>query len=33
MAEFYVQVGDVAKFSTTVGEYDVYVFAGISGDF
>ena len=33
MAEFYVKVGDVAKFSKTVGEYDVYGFAGISGDF
>ena len=32
MAEFYVKVGDVAKFSKTVGEYDVYGFAGISGE-
>jgi acyl dehydratase len=33
MAEFYVKVGDSARFSKTVGEYDVYGFAGITGDF
>lgn len=33
MSEFYVKVGDVARFSKTVGEYDVYGFAGITGDF
>jgi acyl dehydratase len=33
MAEFYVKVGDGARFSKTVGEYDVYSFAGITGDF
>ena len=33
MAEFYVKVGDGAQFSKTVGEYDVYGFAGITGDF
>ncbi|HEY7548204.1 MAG TPA: MaoC/PaaZ C-terminal domain-containing protein [Hyphomicrobiaceae bacterium] len=33
MAEFYVKVGDSARFSKTVGEYDVYSFAGITGDF
>ena len=33
MAEFYVKVGDTARFSKTVGEYDVYGFAGITGDF
>ncbi|VTU38655.1 MaoC/PaaZ C-terminal domain-containing protein [Variovorax sp. PBL-E5] len=31
--EFYVQPGDSASFSKTVGEYDVYGFAGITGDF
>jgi 3-hydroxybutyryl-CoA dehydratase len=33
VAEFYVKVGDGARFSKTVGEYDVYGFAGITGDF
>ena len=33
MAEFHVKVGDTASFSKTVGEYDVYSFAGITGDF
>ena len=33
MAEFYVKVGDGSTFSKTVGEYDVYGFAGITGDF
>ena len=33
MSEFYVKVGDSARFSKTVGEYDVYSFAGITGDF
>ena len=33
MSEFYVAVGDTTSFSKTVGEYDVYAFAGISGDF
>ena len=33
MAEFYVKVGGTARFSKTVGEYDVYGFAGITGDF
>jgi acyl dehydratase len=32
MAEFHVKVGDGARFSKTVGEYDVYGFAGITGD-
>lgn len=27
------QIGDTAEFSKTVGEYDVYGFAGIVGDF
>ena len=33
MSHFYVAVGDTTSFSKTVGEYDVYGFAGISGDF
>jgi 3-hydroxybutyryl-CoA dehydratase len=33
MTEFYVAVGDHATFSKTVGESDVYLFAGITGDF
>lgn len=33
MDDFYVKVGDGARFSKTVGEYDVYGFAGITGDF
>ena len=33
MSEFYVKVGDNSTFSKTVGEYDVYGFAGITGDF
>lgn len=30
---FHVAVGDVTQFSKTVGESDVYGFAGITGDF
>ena len=33
MSEFYVKVGDTSTFTKTVGEYDVYGFAGITGDF
>src|SRR5690242_20760740 len=33
MSEFYVAIGDTTTFTKTVGEYDVYAFAGISGDF
>lgn len=33
MTSFYVQVGDEVTFSKTVGETDVYLFAGITGDF
>ena len=33
MSEFYVKVGDSSSFSKTVGEHDVYGFAGITGDF
>jgi 3-hydroxybutyryl-CoA dehydratase len=33
MSDFYVAVGDGASFTKTVGETDVYTFAGITGDF
>lgn len=33
MNSFYVKVGDSVKFAKTVGETDVYMFAGITGDF
>ena len=33
MSEFYVEVGQSASFSKTVSESDVYLFAGITGDF
>ena len=33
MAEFYVQIGDNVTFAKTVGETDIYMFAGITGDF
>lgn len=33
MSDFYVAVGDSASFTKTVGETDVYMFAGITGDF
>jgi 3-hydroxybutyryl-CoA dehydratase len=33
MSDFYVKVGDRSSFSKTVGETDVYLFAGITGDF
>ena len=33
MPDFYVKVGDSSTFSKTVGETDVYMFAGITGDF
>jgi 3-hydroxybutyryl-CoA dehydratase len=33
MSEFYVSVGDQVSFAKTVGESDVYGFAGITGDF
>lgn len=32
MSEFYVSVGDQVRFAKTVGESDVYLFAGITGD-
>jgi 3-hydroxybutyryl-CoA dehydratase len=33
VVDFYLKVGDSSTFSKTVGEYDVYSFAGITGDF
>jgi 3-hydroxybutyryl-CoA dehydratase len=33
MSEFYVSIGDEVRFSKTVAESDVYLFAGITGDF
>ena len=33
MADFFVAVGDHVSFAKTVGESDVYLFAGITGDF
>ena len=33
MSAFHVSVGDQVRFSKTVGESDVYLFAGITGDF
>ena len=32
-AEFHVAVGDRVTFSKTIGEVDIYLFAGITGDF
>ncbi len=33
MDDFYVKVGDSVSFAKTVGETDIYLFAGITGDF
>lgn len=33
MTDFYVSVGQQVTFSKTVGEADIYMFAGITGDF
>jgi 3-hydroxybutyryl-CoA dehydratase len=33
MSELYVKVGDTVTFAKTVGETDIYLFAGITGDF
>ena len=33
MEDFHVRVGDQVSFSKTVGESDVYLFAGVTGDF
>ena len=32
MTDFYLEVGDRVTFSKTIGESDVYLFAGITGD-
>ena len=32
MSDFYVKIGDHVSFSKTVGESDIYLFAGITGD-
>ena len=32
MSDFYLKVGDVFSFAKTVGESDVYLFAGVTGD-
>jgi len=33
MQDFYVKVGDSVTFAKTVGETDIYLFAGVTGDF
>lgn len=33
MSGFHVSIGDRVRFSKTVGEADIYLFAGITGDF
>lgn len=33
MSEFYMKIGDAVSFTKTIGETDVYLFAGITGDF
>src|SRR5262245_23594435 len=33
MSDFYVKIGDSVSFAKTVGETDIYLFAGITGDF
>ena len=33
MTDFYVKPGDSVTFAKTVGEADIYQFAGITGDF
>ena len=33
MPEFYVKIGDKVSFAKTIGETDIYLFAGITGDF
>ena len=33
MSDFYVSIGDEVQFAKTVGETDIYLFAGITGDF
>jgi 3-hydroxybutyryl-CoA dehydratase len=33
MPQLYVKIGDSVRFAKTVGETDIYLFAGITGDF
>jgi 3-hydroxybutyryl-CoA dehydratase len=33
MSELYVKIGDSVRFAKTIGETDIYLFAGITGDF
>ena len=33
MSDFYVKVGDAVEVAKTIGESDVYVYAGVTGDF
>lgn len=33
MSDFYVKIGDAIEVAKTVGESDVYVYAGVTGDF
>jgi acyl dehydratase len=33
MRDFHVKIGDTVTFAKTVGETDIYLFAGITGDF
>src|ERR1044071_6245843 len=33
MQDFFVKIGDSVTFAKTVGETDIYMFAGITGDF
>jgi 3-hydroxybutyryl-CoA dehydratase len=33
MSEFYLSIGDEVRFAKTVSESDVYLFAGVTGDF
>jgi len=33
VSSFYVSIGDSASFTKTIGETDVYLYAGITGDF
>jgi 3-hydroxybutyryl-CoA dehydratase len=33
LSSFYLKVGDSVSFAKTVGETDIYMFAGITGDF
>ena len=33
MSDFYVKIGDAVEVAKTVGESDVYIYAGVTGDF